>query len=110
MQLTLTELESAWFQPLKLKRDILVSSLLLFKCNLYRYALRFIGHFVSVYEQRAPPFARESARWSLDEANVRAYTDSAGLYKSNPFHHSLESTLKANFESTIVVSTLEPEM
>ena len=37
------------------------------------YYIRFIGHFVSVYESRAPPFARESARWSGDAANIEAY-------------------------------------
>lgn len=35
--------------------------------------IRFIAHFVRVYEGTAPFFARESARWSLDEANVAAY-------------------------------------
>ena len=39
------------------------------------YYVRFIGHFVSVYERLAPPFARESARWSADPANVEAYLD-----------------------------------
>lgn len=34
---------------------------------------RFIAHFVRVYERTAPPFARESARWSQDEANTSAY-------------------------------------
>ena len=28
------------------------------------YYVRFIAHFVSVYERTAPQFARESARWS----------------------------------------------
>ena len=37
------------------------------------YYVRFIGHFVSVYERLAPPFARESARWSESPANVEAY-------------------------------------
>ena len=56
------------------------------------YYVRFIGHFVgpashhtpstrpahfpaqvSVYERLAPPFARESARWSESPANVQAY-------------------------------------
>lgn len=35
--------------------------------------VRFIGHFVRVYEREAPAFARESARWSLDEANIAEY-------------------------------------
>ena len=37
------------------------------------YYVRFIAHFVSVYERAAPPFARESARWSADPANTAAY-------------------------------------
>lgn len=39
------------------------------------YYTRFIAHFVSVYERAAPSFARESARWSADEANIRVYED-----------------------------------
>lgn len=37
------------------------------------YYVRLIGHFVSVYEKKAPPFARESARWSEDPANILDY-------------------------------------
>eukprot|EP01065_Artemidia_motanka_P029493 TRINITY_DN355_c0_g1_i3.p1 TRINITY_DN355_c0_g1~~TRINITY_DN355_c0_g1_i3.p1 ORF type:complete len:249 (+),score=51.89 TRINITY_DN355_c0_g1_i3:61-807(+) len=37
--------------------------------------VRFIGHFVRVYERSAPAFARESARWSADPANVQRYRD-----------------------------------
>jgi hypothetical protein len=37
------------------------------------YYVKFIGHFVSVYEGSAPPFARESARWSAEPSNVQAY-------------------------------------
>lgn len=39
------------------------------------YYVRFIAHFVSVYERTAPPFAREAARWSADPANTAAYLD-----------------------------------
>lgn len=39
------------------------------------YYVRFIAHFVSVYERSAPPFARDSARWSADPANIKAYLD-----------------------------------
>merc|ERR1712083_109261 len=28
------------------------------------YYVRFIGHFVKVYERKAPQFAREALRWS----------------------------------------------
>merc|ERR1712224_969440 len=37
------------------------------------YYVKFIGHFVSVYESTAPPFARESFRWSADPANIERY-------------------------------------
>lgn len=40
------------------------------------YYVRFIGHFVSVYERSAPQFARESARWSVDLASTQRYLDS----------------------------------
>lgn len=39
------------------------------------YYVRLIGHFVSVYEKTAPPFARESARWSMDPENIQRYMD-----------------------------------
>jgi len=37
------------------------------------YYVRFIGHFVSVYERTATQFARDSARWSADPSNIEAY-------------------------------------
>jgi hypothetical protein len=37
------------------------------------YYVRFIGHFVSVYEGSAPAFARESYRWSADPTNIEKY-------------------------------------
>jgi hypothetical protein len=37
------------------------------------YYIKFLGHFVSVYEQSATVFARESARWSADPLNVERY-------------------------------------
>ena len=37
------------------------------------FYVRFIGHFVSVYEQAAPQFARDSYRWSEDSNNINAY-------------------------------------
>lgn len=35
--------------------------------------VRFIAHFMSVYERTAPTFARDSARWSLNPENIEAY-------------------------------------
>lgn len=37
------------------------------------YYTRFIGHFISVYSSAAPPFARDSARWSSDQRNIDRY-------------------------------------
>ena len=39
------------------------------------YYIRFIGHFVSVYEGSATKFARESFRWSADPNNISKYLD-----------------------------------
>jgi hypothetical protein len=37
------------------------------------YYVRFIGHFVRVYESTAPTFARDSLRWSADQTNIEKY-------------------------------------
>lgn len=37
------------------------------------YYVRFIGHFVGIYERKAPAFCRESLRWSVDPSNVERY-------------------------------------
>lgn len=37
------------------------------------YYIRFIGHFVRVYERKAPLFARESFRWSASSSNIERY-------------------------------------
>jgi len=40
------------------------------------YYIRFIGHFISVYSSKSPPFTRESARWSADPRNIEQYVAS----------------------------------
>jgi len=40
-----------------------------------RWFCRFIAHFVRVYERKAPPFARESMRWSTDPAQLQGYLE-----------------------------------
>lgn len=37
------------------------------------YYVRFIGHFVKVYESSAPMFARDSFRWSANPENIAKY-------------------------------------
>jgi truncated hemoglobin YjbI len=43
------------------------------------YYTRFIGHFVSVYSSKSPPFTRESARWSADPENIERYFGSKNV-------------------------------
>jgi hypothetical protein len=45
------------------------------------YYIRFIGHFVRVYEGAAPAFARESWRWSADPVNIQRYIESGRVMK-----------------------------
>ena len=59
------------------------------------YYVKFIGHFVSVYERTAPPFARESARWSADEGNVRAYHEAGNRMVPSITGLSLRQAMKA---------------
>jgi hypothetical protein len=42
------------------------------------YYVRFIAHFVRVYENSAPIFARDSFRWSSSQKNIQRYTDQNG--------------------------------
>jgi hypothetical protein len=45
------------------------------------YYVRFIGHFVRVYESTAPMFARDSLRWSADAYNIQKYLDNGRKMK-----------------------------
>eukprot|EP00929_Paragymnodinium_shiwhaense_P041775 TRINITY_DN21697_c0_g1_i1.p1 TRINITY_DN21697_c0_g1~~TRINITY_DN21697_c0_g1_i1.p1 ORF type:complete len:333 (-),score=48.94 TRINITY_DN21697_c0_g1_i1:507-1505(-) len=56
------------------------------------YYVRFIGHFVSVYSSKAPPFTRESCRWSAKPANIAAYLAGGRLMK-DVIGKSLENEL-----------------
>ena len=42
------------------------------------YYVRFIAHFVRVYENSAPIFARDSFRWSSSQKNIQRYIDQDG--------------------------------
>ena len=55
--------------------------------------VRFIGHFVRIYESTAPAFARESARWSEDARNIEAYLE-AGPCMSSVIGLSHEAALQ----------------
>lgn len=43
--------------------------------SFHEYYVKFIGHFVSVYERKAPPFTREADRWSANPDNIKKYYD-----------------------------------
>ena len=43
------------------------------------YYIRFIGHFISVYSSKAPPFTRDSVRWSEDPTNIQRYLDAGRM-------------------------------
>lgn len=45
------------------------------------YYLRFIAHFITVYESTAPMFARDSFRWSANPANIQQYLDNGRRMK-----------------------------
>lgn len=40
---------------------------------LFQYLLKFVAHFISIYEQTARRFTLLESRWSLDPANTDAY-------------------------------------
>ena len=43
----------------------------------FRYLLRFVGHFIAIYENTARPFVRLEARWAAEAANTDAYAAGA---------------------------------
>lgn len=56
------------------------------------YYIRFIGHFISVYSSKSPPFVRESARWSADPRNIERYYAN-GNYMSDVVDQPVEEAL-----------------
>jgi len=57
------------------------------------YYIRFIGHFISIYSSKAPPFVRESVRWSADPSNIKEYMTSGNMMTDvigKPLHRELE--------------------
>merc|ERR1711981_998863 len=57
------------------------------------YYAKFIAHFISVYSSKAPPFARESARWSAEQQNIDRYLANGNLMSDvtgQPLQDALE--------------------
>ena len=57
------------------------------------YYVRFIGHFVRVYESTAPNFARDSFRWSASPSNIETYIRN-GRRMNDVLNLSLEEAKK----------------
>ena len=45
----------------------------------FDWYVKFIGHFIGIYEITAPPYATESAEWSGSERNIERYRESGYL-------------------------------
>merc|ERR1719198_1125048 len=58
------------------------------------YYIRFVGHFISVYSSKSPPFTRESARWSADPRNIAQYVE-AGNVMFDVIDQPVEAALAA---------------
>lgn len=92
---------AAWYSPKRPKRDVgrhfnleecrvwmrlhfwalRESGLVKSNPSFVDYYVRFIGHFVRVYEGAAPMFARESFRWSADPSNTKLYLNNGRKMK-----------------------------
>jgi len=57
------------------------------------YYVRFIGHFMSVYESSAPAFARDSLRWSASQKNIDRYIRRNGRKMKDVIGLSLEDAM-----------------
>lgn len=58
------------------------------------YYVRFIGHFISIYSGKSPPFTRESLRWSANPQNVQRYL-AAGNFMEDVIGKPVEQALAA---------------
>jgi hypothetical protein len=61
-------------------------------CAFMEYYTRFIGHFISVYSSKSPPFTRESLRWSADPQNIQRYL-AAGNVMEDVIDKSIDAEL-----------------
>jgi hypothetical protein len=57
------------------------------------YYVRFIGHFVRVYESTAPNFTRDSYRWSANPSNIDTYIQN-GRRMNDVLNLSLKNAVK----------------
>jgi hypothetical protein len=68
------------------------------------FVVRFIGHFMRVYERQGTMFARESARWSLDSTRTTAYGAADNVFgdivDDRSFHSALQDLPPSEQEDT----------
>jgi hypothetical protein len=57
------------------------------------YYVKFIAHFVSIYEHSAPQFARESARWSASPANIERYRANGNMMEASLFRMQVKAAI-----------------
>jgi len=65
------------------------------------YYVRFIGHFVAVYERSASIFARESFRWSENPKNIEKYITDGRMMKDVlgvPLRHAIRDILPSEID------------
>lgn len=76
------------------------------------YYIRFIGHFVRVYESKAPLFARESFRWSASSSNIERYIHEDGRKMKDvigvDFHRALSELPPSEANDTEWPYNLKP--
>lgn len=58
------------------------------------YYVKFIAHFVSIYERSAPQFARESARWSASPANIERYRANRNMMEASLFRMQVNAAIE----------------
>ena len=49
--------------------------------QLFDYLVRWVGHFIRIYESTAQQFTRLESRWATSEANLAAYVDAGCFMK-----------------------------
>jgi hypothetical protein len=74
--------------------------------------VKFIAHFIRVYEGTAPQFARESLRWSASQSNIDAYLGSRQRRTVGDVtadYHSMPAEVATPGPLSRALATLPPE-
>jgi len=65
------------------------------------YYTRFIGHFISIYSSKAPPFTRESVRWSASPESVNLYLAAGNIMRDVIDKEVVEALLELPIEERL---------